>query len=798
MMNDGRPRVAFGWLRQHEQVARYAAAVLVCVTLASWVARVLGSTAHVLAPTPLPFLVPIVVAAALGVILRRDLVALLAIVVFVNVPYFAGTVWDSRDTTATYEVFHVMYGEFYHSGELLLWLPYGTFGQPTEYVTGFYCSGVDFAFILLGKLLGLKNTWLVYCLARLGEQVVFLMGTFLLSRALFARRSTAFLVCLASAGGVAWYWHVFFNLRLIYVFPLALLFLLRFFEERRPEFLWLSGLSCVFAGQSASYLMCIWLFVLLIVTAVLSVRRWEAWRTLLSRSWRNLVPLGLFLVVAGGFLYVSATAADGFVVTKTNRDPQTGKVPLEDYLHHGGNPTLTRVVRDLVSGDIDTNQWDNNFYAGLLPLFFFAWGLARERSARFWAIASAGIALVWLSFGGAFAALTWYLPFMSYYRWLSWAVPLARVLIIVAAGFGFERFWRDTGQWRLLAGLAILFLFALDATAVPFRSVSPLLGLYAAPVALMALVGLLARRHPGSAARLDRVHGLTRLALIVALGVDILTYQYTVQKKLPRLPADDPRVTEMFSVTPIEYQDKRTRQPRGQRAQRAIGLAPVSYPLAAHNFLQWDGCSLGGDEPEYLLMAPAGIHRLLSLREPRDPALLKVIGCKTPKLRLVSHAVYARDDDQAAELIREASELDRVAVLQLGEGTPPPAQGLEGPSGGVQVTAFGSNHIELVADVLDPAGAWLVYADGHHRGWRATVNGQSVPIAKAYLAFKALRLTGGRNVVRLVFWDGLTSALMYALALWSILVDAALLAWLVRLLVVPARGSPAVQGADGA
>lgn len=222
---------------------------------------------------------------------------------------------------------------------------------------------------------------------------------------------------MASSGGLAWYWHFFFNLRLVYVFPLALLFLVWFFEKRRPEFLWLSGLCWVFAGQGASYILCIWLFVFLIVSAIQLAVRPDALRLLMSRSWRNLVTFSLFLSVAGSFVYVSATSVQGFVFTKADRDPLSGKVLLEDYLHHGGNPRLTRVVRDLLSGDSDVNQWDSSFYAGLLPLFFFAWGLARERSAWFWAIACAGIALVWLAFGGAFAAATYYLPLTSASGW---------------------------------------------------------------------------------------------------------------------------------------------------------------------------------------------------------------------------------------------------------------------------------------------------------------------------------------------------------------------------------------------
>jgi hypothetical protein len=740
---------------------------------------------------PLPLLLAIVAAALIAVALRRDLSALVALVILANLPFFTDTVWDTRDTTATFEAFYALYGELYHSDRLLLWLPYGTFGQIADYVTGFACSGVDFFVLLLGRLLRVKDAWFLFCLARLGEQLVFLQGTFLLSRVLFTRRSTVFMVCLVSSGGLAWYWHSFFSLRMIYVFPLALLFLVWFFEKRRPEFLWLSGLCCVFAGQGASYAMCIWLFVLLIVSGVLLATHRDAWRALLSRSWRNLALLGLLLALAGSFVYVSVASVKGVVFLKSARDPGSGEVPLDDYLGHGGNPRLNRIGRDLLAGDNDINEFDNNFYVGLLPLFFLAWGLARERSARFWAIASAAIALLWLSLGGAFAALTYYLPFMAYYRWLAWVLPLVRVLIVLAGGFGFERFWHDAGRLRLSAGIVLLMLFTADAVGVSYPAFYPVLGLYAAATATAVLFGQwalqgTARTQPG------RADGWIRLALVGALGIDILLYQQAVHAKLPRLSLSVAEVAEMFSVSRMEYQERRTNAPSTPRAVRALRHAPVSYPHASHNFLRWDGCALGGP-PDHLLMVPAGIHRLFQLRDSDDLALRAIVGCETPKLRLVSRAVYAADDRQAAEYLEAGVNLESVAVLQLPSGmaAQPPGPAPDPSSGAVQVAAFGANHIELVADLAgrNGAGAWLVYADGYHRGWHATVNGARAPIAKAYLAFKAVWLPAGRSAVRLWFYDGLASTLTYGLALWSIAVDLLLLAWFARLLRegMPAR-----------
>jgi hypothetical protein len=279
---------------------------------------------------------------------------------------------------------------------------------------------------------------------------------------------------------------------------------------------------------------------------------------------------------------------------------------------------------------------------------------------------------------------------------------------------------------------------------------------------------------------------------VAALGVDILLYQQAVHAKLPRPSLSDAEAAEMFSVSRMEYQERRTNVPSTPRAARALRHAPISYPHASHNFLRWDGCALGGPVPDHLLMVPAGIHELFQLRDSDDPALRVIVGCETPKLRLVSRAVYAADDRQAAKYVEAGTDFESVAVLQLPPGMAVPLQAAapELSSGTVQVAAFGANRIELVADVAgrEGAGAWLVYADGYHRGWHATVNGERAPIVKAYIAFKAVWLPAGRSVVRLLFWDGLASTLMYVLAFWSIAVDLLLLAWLARLL---GEGMPA-------
>jgi hypothetical protein len=49
------------------------------------------------------------------------------------------------------------------------------------------------------------------------------------------------------------------------------------------------------------------------------------------------------------------------------------------------------------------------------------------------------------------------------------------------------------------------------------------------------------------------------------------------------------------------------------------------------------------------------------------------------------------------------------------------------------------------------SGTWLYYADVWHPSWHATVNGENVVVSKANLAYKAVPLNEGENIVQFRF-----------------------------------------------
>jgi len=72
----------------------------------------------------------------------------------------------------------------------------------------------------------------------------------------------------------------------------------------------------------------------------------------------------------------------------------------------------------------------------------------------------------------------------------------------------------------------------------------------------------------------------------------------------------------------------------------------------------------------------------------------------------------------------------------------------------VKVSEFHANLVKInVANPYSDA-AWLIYADSYHPAWNALVDGHSQQIAKANLAFKAVRIPPGTHEVMFSFSRG--------------------------------------------
>ncbi len=118
--------------------------------------------------------------------------------------------------------------------------------------------------------------------------------------------------------------------------------------------------------------------------------------------------------------------------------------------------------------------------------------------------------------------------------------------------------------------------------------------------------------------------------------------------------------------------------------------------------------------------------------------------------------------DQAALELLQAGE---AVVIQGAAET----RDLELAGGAVEITRYSATAVDLRVNA--PAPAYLVLADAHYPGWKASVDGAPTPIYRANLLFRALPVPAGESSVRFRFEP----------ALWRDALLAGGLCWLIAL-----------------
>jgi len=142
---------------------------------------------------------------------------------------------------------------------------------------------------------------------------------------------------------------------------------------------------------------------------------------------------------------------------------------------------------------------------------------------------------------------------------------------------------------------------------------------------------------------------------------------------------------------------------------------------------------------------------------PRGPALSKIVGKSEDKLQVFSSAHVSASEQELTGLLSRPEFAGDVLLL-------PPGTTGGSPIDPLLLTA--NERLEIPCEVLhsdfdslkarvplpeDLRGAWLLYSDAWHSEWTATVNGWPVGVERGFLAYKAIPLQPGANVVEFRF-----------------------------------------------
>lgn len=680
---------------------------------------------------------------------KYDFAILVVILSLMNIWFLEKSYIANWDTIERFEMFYFYYNNFFWHGTLAQWLPYYSFGIPANAWQLYILTPMSYFLMVIGKIFVISDTNMLFKLSLLGDQIIFLLGMYLLSSKLFKDRLTVFMVCLASMASSYWYDQIDYSFLMYYMFPLAVYYLIRFLDERKPEFLWLSGLILLaWAMGTTSYFIFVWVPLLLFLLLFLSFKSPNVFGCLLQKSFKNIFLFFLVLILYFASVYQLKTF--GNFVNVLHRPPGI-KTDLDMFLTYG---LLMSNLKEYFGAFVYGKNAD--IYIGLLPVMAVIWAILRIRKRLFVGFLLCTAGVLWISFGGWGAACLYFFPGVPYYRHIGMLYGLFKVLLVLCAGFGLDYFWdlKIKDQIGLMAIALAFFIFCSDGFGLsqpwlmdnfvhhhssgvywghePWNSSFYRLGAY-----FMALgVMLLAQFLPREELKKTGVKGL----LFLVLCFDIFSFQYGNYRFNVGNRLLSKELLYILNVHRDNYQQQRS-LPMDQRQKDILGALHSAY-TTKYSMMQFEPC-----QSQFRMdFQPKATKLLEDTRQSQYQDLQQVLGCDAPKLRLVDSGV----------------SLDKTQLATMPNLYQPCPHCPE-----IQVKKFSAD--ELVAQVNAPSkGAWLVYADSFHPGWHAIVNGRPQPVYQAYLAFKAVYLKGPCTV-RLYFKDGINYYFSYLMMAFGII-----------------------------
>ncbi len=744
---------------------------------------------------------------------------LLALLLWIDHPYWPSSYWPAFDGLSVIGIFHAYYNDFFLYGDLVRWIPYGNYGFPPAFHQLGSLTPASYLSILLGKLFGVQNFMHAFKFSMFLEELAFLGGLYKLSKLFFRHRTTLLFVALCALAGTVWIVQIPWNFRIAYLLPWVLYFLIRFFQKKGSRYLWLSGtVSAVSILGVPPYFAFLHSLIYLFFFIFLWLRYRpgaSSFRLTRRSDWLCLAGFLVFLAALG---YMAFTMFDGIVHFVFHRDPKTMMNSAETFVNYGPHPGFSKLLGlffpYLGGKDSLTNI---THYTGLFSLLFLLYALVKARGSFFAPV------LFLLAFMICFSAsdttfipraLYELFPPIRFFRYTGATGALIRLFLVLSAGFGVDQFLEDlkktpadggAGRKRFffcflgLMGL-ILWLDFRNADGKLFAREWPEFTSFSR--ILLGLGGLVLSLRWGLKAR----HAGFLILLLSAL--EMLSYQNLVQN---HWPFNYPWIKqEAVRVHHYEYQPERkiweNEDPRFLAANEVSQAGNQRMALETFSYLQFDPCIPLIYHNSYWIK---GVDELLKLRWPlfknapdlergpelpafmadgQTPLFLKTFGCQVPKLRLVTDVKMAANPEEAHALASSTPDLSETPVIsdypQTNFPASPPGAN---PAGEISVKFFSFNELAAEVNVIPPGGAWLYYADAYHPGWKAWINGKRVPVARANLGFKALRLEAGRQNVRLYFFDGPKAAASWLVALSGVLISLIMTGVTLKELFTPAK-----------
>lgn len=689
-----------------------------------------------------------------------------------------------------YQYYQLQYNflsEAVRTGAISLWNPYLAHGSVVTWWYGFQASHFQNVLLLAGqifpKLISVVSfvTW--FHVSILFDNLLLILGLWKLSGILYRRPEAAFVVTAAgflSAVGMEQFW---FNFHQMYAVPMILYLLHAFIKDgARWRILAAANLLALQPLGNTIYMAPLIAFAVFVHFAVFLL--------LFPRQNFSVLrpkPADIFWLaaIAAGTLYVLPLlqlGAGEIHTASIGRNPD-GSAPLGTFLTYGGNLSPVKFLDLLVASSL---AYDFTMYCGAFTVAFAIMAVLFHPGKKTAHLVIVPGILVFFTMGvlGGIAYFAYpFFPMMKYFRHVALAAPLVRLWVILLAGVGADAFFDGRSLKAslqeglakafvfigivlgLLSGLAKVwpgevhvFLFKLMAgSLLPGHDSSSIVGgLTLTSVSFLTAGALLHLARLG-----PRWKPLAGLLILCFQAADLISYR-TFQDYVRTVElTDDQAAAEDFG--PLEYRVRRDGQ-AGDRSRRmesvTRGGKGVSY-WTADAYFQVDRPT-----PNYLINfwmkpfdrlmqafhqhettgPPEFVEGLLNFTDSR-PSYGRVIGLTEDKISVYRKAVSFSDPVMQDRAVTDTESGGRVLLI---EGIPEEADTAPSQTDAqYKVEHFDEGSIRIRVTSSD--GRWLLYRDVWHPAWKAWVNGVPVPVYRADLAYKAVPIQPGDQIVEFRF-----------------------------------------------
>jgi len=681
------------------------------------------------------------------------------------------------------------------------------------------------------------------------EDLLLLVGVWRLGARFYRTPSAQFFVAAAAVGSSMWVSNIFWSHRLITGVPLLISLTLDFLETgSRTRLLLAASLGSLLLLGSAVYIpVASGLSVALFLTLHIGFHRRKFRATLPTLRPRRADALWIAAVVVLVAASMTAVLADLGSIRQyqRGRNPD-GSVTLDAFLTYPGGFNPLRYL-DLALGlNVST---DFSLYAGLCPLLM-AFHAFTRRPRKEVLVLSLTLLLILLFSSGYLSGVGMIayegLPPMRYFRYVALTGGLVKLFLILLSGFGFDAMARDAGKSAAADGRRMpriaMAAAGLLAAQMVYRLARPGSGGDGFSGFLVKTMGDLVERLPrgNSGTGLSLLALAAAPALLVAVrkargqsfallvplmlilhGIDLGGWKFRILREAT-LPLSPPLLAA-FDLDRLPYALRRTPSDEGNSRAAGFGREILNPRLSSagmlydyadvflHRDASWSSYFVTQWSPSIDLLLRARAGRPLTFDRDPPPTFLsgdpprtapegfaRLIGERGEKIQLYSTAHAARSDEEIAAILERGDF--RGETLYLSPEPGEPAKALD-PSlaslnerldAAARVLEFGPDRVRIEVDVPPGhADDWLYYADCWHPGWRASVDGAPRPVRRANLAYKAVPLHAGRNVVEFRFHAPLRAACYALLGFQCLGWTLGLLACMIHFLGIPLPHLPA-------